>query len=441
MQMGSAREVAPAGQAVPSGLAIFSYRQNGVLVSEAGVPASSPLLRGRIYASVDGAVNTGIALANPNDSQATVSFFFTDATGTDFGNGSMIIPAHGQIAKFLNEAPFNAPRSTSGTFTFSSTVPVGAIAIRGYTNQRSEFLVTTMPVADPSVQVADSVYFPHFADGGGWTTQFVLMNPSDRAISGTLTFFGQGTAGTAASNFALNIDGAVVSQVPYSIPARSAKSFSTVSATSQMKVGSARATPALWNTAPVGVAIFSFISAGITVSSAGTPSMSTGNAFRMYAEADQSGNIQTGVAIANAAASDTSVNFELTDLSGTSSGLSGQLVIPAMGQRSVFLSQIPGFESLPRPFKGVLRISSANVNISVLGIRGRSNERGDFLFTTTPATNENSPARSQIVFPHIVDGGGYTTQFITFSGTPAEPTSDPLQMFTQSGGGLNIAVR
>ena len=43
--------------------------------------------------------------------------------------------------------------------------------------------------------------------------------------------------------------------------------------------------------------------------------------------------------------------------------------------------------------------------------------------------------------PHIVDGGGYTTQFITFSGTPAEPTSDPLQMFTQSGGGLNIAVR
>src|SRR5207249_24529 len=85
MQMGSAREVAPAGQAVPSGLAIFSYRQNGVLVSEAGVPASSPMLRGRIYASVDGAVNTGIALANPNDSQATVSFFFTDATGTDFG--------------------------------------------------------------------------------------------------------------------------------------------------------------------------------------------------------------------------------------------------------------------------------------------------------------------------------------------------------------------
>jgi hypothetical protein len=107
----------------------------------------------------------------------------------------------------------------------------------------------------------------------------------------------------------------------------------------------------------------------------------------------------------------------------------------------VFLSEIPGFESLPRPFKGVLRISSANGNVSVLGIRGRSNERGDFLFTTTPATNEKSPTPSQIVFPHIVDGGGYTTQFITFSGTPAEPTSGSLRMFTQSGNALNIGLR
>jgi hypothetical protein len=63
------------------------------------------------------------------------------------------------------------------------------------------------------------------------------------------------------------------------------------------------------------------------------------------------------------------------------------------------------------------------------------------VFTTTPATNETAPARSQIVFPHIVDGGGYTTQFITFSGTPAEPASGNLQMFTQSGSALNIGLR
>jgi hypothetical protein len=79
------------------------------------------------------------------------------------------------------------------------------------------------------------------------------------------------------------------------------------------------------------------------------------------------------------------------------------------------------------PFKGVLRISAANPTISVLGFRSRWNERSDFIFTTTPATNENAPSNTHLIFPHIVDGGGYTTQFIMFSGTPSQPTSGNLQ--------------
>ena len=442
MQVGSAQVTAAAGQqSVPSGVAIFGYRENGVLVAEAGVPASVPARRGRIYAEVSGSANTGLAIANANNSAATVSFFFTDTNGKDFGNGTVTIPAHGQIARFLNETPFNGPQRTEGTFTFSSSVPVSAIAIRGFLNERSEFLATTLPVADPDVPPSGSVYFPQFADGGGWITQFVLVNPSDQAISGMLSFYGQGTAGAPAPNLSMNIDGAVVSQVAYSIPAHSSKRFSTRNTSSQMKVGSARATPAAFSTAPVGAAIFSYHNAGITVSEAGTPSMTAGSAFRLYAEADTSNAIQTAVAVENAGSSDTSVNFELTRLDGTSTGRSGQLVIPASGQRALFLNQIPGFESLPMPFKGVLRISSGNANIAVLGVRSRWNERGDFIFTTTPATNESAPTHSTLVFPQIVDGGGYTTQFITFSGTPAEPPSGNLQLFTQSGGSLGISLR
>ena len=128
-------------------------------------------------------------------------------------------------------------------------------------------------------------------------------------------------------------------------------------------------------------------------------------------------------------------------LDGTSTGLSGKLVIPGSGQRSLFLNQIPGFESLATPFQGVLRISSSNPNITVLGIRGRWNSRGDFIFTTTPATSENAAALTTLVFPHIVDGGGYTTQFITYSGTPAEPTTGRLQLFSQTGGSLSVSTR
>src|SRR5439155_3864401 len=100
------------------------------------------------------------------------------------------IPANGQIAAFLNEAPFNGAASFSGSFTFNSSKPVAVIALRALVNERSELLLTTLPVAElgsTPVSTAAAV-FPHFANGGGWTTQILLVNPAETAISGTLRF-------------------------------------------------------------------------------------------------------------------------------------------------------------------------------------------------------------------------------------------------------------
>jgi hypothetical protein len=55
--------------------------------------------------------------------------------------------------------------------------------------------------------------------------------------------------------------------------------------------------------------------------------------------------------------------------------------------------------------------------LAVAGLRGRYNEREDFLITTTPPSNENATTSTvPMFFSHIVDGGGYTTQFLLFSG-------------------------
>src|SRR5262249_21056438 len=78
--------IEPAGSTTPSGVVIFGVRQNNVLVSETGVPASLPMTSGRIYAEVAGAVNTGIAIVNPNNSPATINFVLTNETGTDLGS-------------------------------------------------------------------------------------------------------------------------------------------------------------------------------------------------------------------------------------------------------------------------------------------------------------------------------------------------------------------
>src|SRR5262249_51058534 len=105
LMIGSAR-IQSTGSSAPAGGAVFGFRQNDILVSEAGVPVTTPISSGRFFAHVAGSVNTGVAIANPNAQSVTVSFFFTGLAGNDFGSGTIQIPGNGQIAKFLNEDPF-----------------------------------------------------------------------------------------------------------------------------------------------------------------------------------------------------------------------------------------------------------------------------------------------------------------------------------------------
>src|SRR5262249_1014078 len=113
-----------------SGVAIFGERVGDNLVSEAGVPATPLVQSGPISAEIDGAVNTGVAIANPYDSPVEISFFFTDANGTNSGAAATTIAARSKLSAFLTEPPFNASSSFAGTFTFNSSLPVGAIALR-----------------------------------------------------------------------------------------------------------------------------------------------------------------------------------------------------------------------------------------------------------------------------------------------------------------------
>ena len=84
-----------------------------------------------------------------------------------------------------------------------------------------------------------------------------------------------------------------------------------------------------------------------------------------------------------------------------------------------------------------MRISSPGPAISVVGLLARYNERGDFLITTTPAIPEDGIASTgPLYIPHIVDGGGYTTQLVLFpaSGQTAGTTlAGTVEYFHQSG--------
>src|SRR5262249_3717781 len=150
---------------------IFGRKSEGILIMEAGVAATAPMRSGRVFAEIVGSVNTAIALANPNDQDASVSYFFTDGSGHDFGAGSFKLPAHHQMESFFNEEPFGLS-SLVGTFSFTSTNPVAAVALRSFKNQRGEVLKTTLPVSPLGSGFGGmEIPIPHLENPEGWTTQ------------------------------------------------------------------------------------------------------------------------------------------------------------------------------------------------------------------------------------------------------------------------------
>ena len=292
----------PAAGSSQAGLAIFTLRQNNVVVTEAAVPASPKITTGRIYAEVGSPVNTGIAISNPSASTVTVTFYYTDTSGANSPSQTLSIEPYGQIARFLDQSPFDSGSSFRGTLTFTSSAPVGAIALRGFYNERSEFLITTLPVLDLDAgaiaQPGNAIVFPHFAAGGGWSTRILLVNPGEQPLTGTLTFRDKSN-GTPVT---LNVEGQNGSTFNYSIAARSSRALAT-SAAGELFSGYVELVPAAGIPSPVGLAVFSFTPSGITTTEAGVPTVAASNTFLLYAEASgvfgQPDSMQTGLAVAN----------------------------------------------------------------------------------------------------------------------------------------------
>ncbi len=424
------------GGSTPEGVAIFGYSSGGFLVSETSVPATAFVTSGQIYAEVDGSLNTGVAIANPNDQTATIDFYYTDGGGNDLGLGTTTIPPNQQIANFLDQPPFNtfSGATFQGTLSFTSDQPLGVIAIRGLLNSREDFLMATLPVIDTTAPAANgSALIPHFADGGGWTTGIILVNPTDNPVDGNIEF--RDGAGDLAE---VTVAGQTSSSFSYSIPRRSSRRLTTAGSALAPTTGSIRVVPISDGISPTALAVFSYKPADITLSESGV-APTAGTAFRMYVESTgingQPGSIQSGIAIANNQSTNATVTLELTSLDGSTSGLPAPVVLPvlpAFGHTARFLGEF--FPDLPDPFQGILRVTSASTEVAVVGLRTRYNDRPELLITTTPPSDEAAPITStERLFPHLADGGGYTTQFILFSGSAGQSSSGSLILIDQSG--------
>ena len=407
-------------------------------MSETGVPASRLVTNGLTYLEMSGTVSTGIAIANPNNEDITFSYTVADSFNVQtFIDGSFTLSANSQIARFFNEWPF-ALRAVTGTMVFTSSAPVAVTALRGFTNERGEFLVSTLPVVDQLVPATNTPgYLPHFAVNGGWRTELILVNTMDATVSGTIAFFD-----ASGNPMTVPVGTITASTIDYSVPGRRTLKFILPNTGSAIQTGSIRVTPTTGDRTPLPLAIFSFASGGVRVTEAAVLGLRA-TQLRTYIENSgvlgSLGSIQSGLAIANADVSTVNVTVEAIRFDGTSTGLTSSLSIPVGGKVAKFANEI--FPTLPATFKGVMRLT-APTPISVAGIRGRVNERNEFLISTVPAIDELAQASSaEIGFPHIVDGGGYTTQFVLFNAVIGQSSSGNVLFRTTGGLPLDLAVQ
>jgi hypothetical protein len=330
------------------------------------------------------------------------------------------VAPHTQSSRFLTEEPFNLMRPFEGTLTFEASGSVGALALLSVVNQRSEVLTTALPVAPLTATPANSrLIVPHYADGGGWRTGVILINPTGGTIGGNVLF-------AAAANPVA---------VPYTVAPRSQRIIQTSGLGDEIRAGAIWITPDDATAAPAASALLSFAPNGMTVSVAGVPAVPEGSGFDLYAESSgslgEAGSLGTGVAIANPSVSEATVHLELFGLDGAAVAVS-RVVIAGGGHLGVFLNQLAEFAGVANPFQGVLRVRSQTA-ISLMGFRGRYNERGDFLIAALPPIGENrSPGSGELVLPMLVAGGGATTEVIVF-GCAGRTVAELLRLFSHRG--------
>jgi hypothetical protein len=425
----------------PYGIAVFSFKQDGVTITEVGVPSSPPTTAARIFVDYRSGVNaipgrssagkidinTAIAVVNYSSEIANVTYILRDIGGSFITSGTGTIAAGSHFATFINQlgdiaSGFALPEDFQTTTQFasleiSSDQLLSILALRMTTNQRNVILYTTTPVADLTrALTTDPLYFAQFADGGGYMSSLILLNTSDDAETGVLQFFDNNGAPLVVNR----VGGTADSSFHYSIPSHGVYLLRTDGFPTETKVGWVRSTPDEGTSTPVGFGLFAYNPADVLVSESGVPAAISTTHARVYV--DLSGNHNTGLAIANpnsAAASITINAFQNDGVTGVGTS-QGPLDMVANGHDAKFADEF--ISGLPEGFTGVLDISSTTP-FAALTLRTLENENHDFLMTTFPVADANAAAPSPIVFPQVADGDGYTTQFIFISAGQAADTT------------------
>jgi len=350
-----------------NGTALFKILDGEKTISQAGVGLSKPTKSFTVYIdNLDNAFS-GYAVANYNPATANLTLRLRDKDGNLLATLPYQILAGLHIAKFAAEADqFGdaAGAGFEGTIEFESDLEVAAVALRFDNAEQDVF--STIPVLVDEAGVI--LYFPQAADGGGYRTNFILVNPGDTAVTATLEFFA-----SDGSVLELPIGGIMKSSHQVELSARGAARFLTDGTSPGVRVGWVRVT----SPQPLGgSAIFQTLANDRITSQAGVAASPLAGRFTGYVES--LGYAESGLAICNPNDSAVTITLNLRDAVGNLVATTS-FELPSLGHVAKFFTQwFPGGFG---EFEGTLEVV-ASLPVSAVALRFDNPEQD--VFATLP---------------------------------------------------------
>ena len=149
---------------------------------------------------------TGIALANPNSTQANVTLTAYNQSGTEIGSSTITLPANGQTVFEVKDPPLSVSGTTGWIRVEADQFIVGLEILGSITSGGLAGLVA-------SNAVWNNLAFSHFDTTAAWWTGIALANPNDSSASITLTAYDQSGTGIGNSTITLPANGQMFFQV------------------------------------------------------------------------------------------------------------------------------------------------------------------------------------------------------------------------------------
>jgi DNA-binding beta-propeller fold protein YncE len=180
-------------------------RSSRLLISQASATVLPATRTAMVYADQRAGHDTLLAIVNSQRQPASLKLILRDAAGRVTREEAREVGVGQQLR--LEVSQLGGP-AAPGTLTIASSVPVHVWSLGIIKNERGEQLLRSVSVGDDERGQAMSRYaIPGLRDGGGFTSEVTLMNPSRQAIEGRVRYLRSNGESVRSDNFQIPAGG------------------------------------------------------------------------------------------------------------------------------------------------------------------------------------------------------------------------------------------